>query len=38
MTSLQVPALARSMLRTVEHLSSHADDLLSEFEAELRGF
>jgi hypothetical protein len=34
----QVPALARAMLRTVEHLSSHTDDLLSELEAELRRF
>ena len=34
----QVPALARAMLRTVEHLSSHTEDLLSELEAELRRF
>ena len=34
----QVPALARAMLRAVEHLSSHTEDLLSELEAELRRF
>ena len=34
----QVPALARAMLRTVEQLSSHTEDLLSELEAELRRF
>jgi len=32
----QVPALARAMLRTVEHLSSHSEDPLSELEVELR--
>jgi hypothetical protein len=34
----QVPAIARAMLRTADHLTSHTDDILSQLEAELRGF
>ena len=34
----QVPAIARAMLRTAEHLTSHADDVLSQLEAELRKY
>jgi len=33
-----VPAIARAMLRTAEHLTSHADDVLSQLEAELRRY
>jgi len=32
----QVPALARAILRTVEQLGSHTEDLLADLEAELR--
>ena len=32
----QVPALARAMLRTAEHLRDDTEDLLSQIEAELR--
>ena len=32
----QVPALARAMLRTAEHLNDDTEDLLSQIEAELR--
>ena len=32
----QVPALARAMLRTSEHLRDDTEDLLSQIEAELR--
>jgi len=34
----QVPALLRAMLRTDPHVSSYTEHLLSELEAELRGF
>jgi len=34
----QVPAIARAMLRTAEHLRSHTDDVLSQLEAELRRY